>query len=203
LWHVLWKGALLATVVHFPGGPPMSFARRLPGYVPATVGAFAGILLPPVEAHACGGFFCSLSPVDQTAEHIVFTVNGDHTVTAYVQIKYVGDKDDFAWIIPAPGIPKLNTDMPDAAMRALDTATQPQYSKRSCNNYARFDAIPGAGGAPAAPPAAPTNMGVTVLATQSVGPFDTVTLEGTSADVLVEWLNMNGYRITQKMIPLI
>jgi hypothetical protein len=42
-----------------------------------------------------------------------------------------------------------------------------------------------------------------VIAQQTVGPYDTVTLEGTSADVLVKWLQDNGYRITAKMIPLI
>jgi hypothetical protein len=181
----------------------MSFKRRLRSYVGAGIAIFAGIALTPAEAKACGGFFCSLSPVDQTAEHIVFTVNGDHTVTAYVQIQYVGDKDDFAWIIPAPGIPTLNTDMPDAAMRALDTATQPQYFKQSCNNVERFAPTAGVGGATATASMTNGASGVTVLATQAVGPFDTVTLEGTSADVLVMWLNMNGYRITQKMIPLI
>src|SRR5262249_43885415 len=150
------------------------------------------------EAEACGGFFCSRSPVDQTAEHIIFTVNDDHTVTAYVQIKYAGDKDDFAWIIPAPGVPKLATDFPDLAMQGLDVATQPQYYKRSCVFPPPQAAQGGAAGAPSG-----NNGGVTVIATQSVGPFDTVTLEGTSADVLVKWLQDNGYRITDKMIPLI
>ncbi|HEX4337575.1 MAG TPA: DUF2330 domain-containing protein [Polyangiaceae bacterium] len=154
------------------------------------------------EASACGGFFCSSSPVDQTAEHIIFTINGDHTVTAYVQIKYVGDKDDFAWIVPAPGIPKLSSEVPDLAMQGLDIATQPQYFESSCNRYA----FPVAGAGGSAATAAPTpvaDAGVTVLAQQAVGPFQTVTLEGTSADVLIKWLNDNGYRITDKMAPLI
>ena len=154
----------------------------------------------PTEADACGGFFCSRSPVDQTAEHIIFTVNADHTVTAYVQIQYAGDKDNFAWIIPAPGVPKLAADFPDLAMRALDTASQPQYTKRSCNFPPPFA---GAAGGAAGAPGRAVDAGVTVLAKQSVGPFDTVTLEGTSADVLVKWLQDNGYRITDKMIPLI
>ena len=65
-------------------------------------GALAGLALSAASprAEACGGFFCSASPIDQTAEHILFTINDDQTVTAYVQIKYVGDKDDFAWIVP-------------------------------------------------------------------------------------------------------
>jgi hypothetical protein len=33
----------------------------------------------PGRAHACGGFFCSAVPVDQTAERIVFRVREDST----------------------------------------------------------------------------------------------------------------------------
>jgi hypothetical protein len=155
------------------------------------------VSLAPKEAHACGGFFCSQSPVDQTAEHILFTVNGDHTVTAYVEIQYSGDKDAFAWIVPAPGIPKLTADFPNLALRALDTGTQPRYSKNSCNGRLAF--ATGAGG----PSAASDKSGVTVLAAQAVGPFNTVTLEATNADVLVQWLQDHGYRITDSMIPFL
>ena len=166
----------------------------------AAAGAALSICAVSPRADACGGFFCSRSPVDQTAEHILFTVNDDQTVTAYVQIKYVGDKDGFAWIVPAPGIPKLNTDLPDGALRALDTGTEPQYFK-GCGVRGTFNGAPGA----AAPSASTEDAGhsVTVLATQAVGPFNTVTLEATDADVLVQWLQENDYRITEKMIPLL
>lgn len=179
----------------------MAIKRSFFGATLATA-AFAAVALTPSASSACGGFFCSRSPVDQTAEHIIFTINGDHTVTAYVQIRYAGDKDDFAWIVPAPGIPRLSADLPDLAMRGLDVATEPQYYRSSCNNFAVPGVAVGAGGSASA--STPTGQpGVTVLAKQTVGPFDTVTLEGTSADVLVQWLNDNGYRITDKMTPLI
>src|SRR5438477_8704113 len=75
----------------------------------------------PKEASACGGFFCSRSPVDQTAEHILFTVNTDESVTAIVQISYSGDRDNFAWIVPVPGVPqKLDATFPQLAFQALD-----------------------------------------------------------------------------------
>ncbi|HVW26162.1 MAG TPA: DUF2330 domain-containing protein [Polyangiaceae bacterium] len=152
------------------------------------------------RAEACGGFFCSASPVDQTAEHILFTVNSDQTVTAIVQIQYSGDKDNFAWIVPAPGIPKLTSDFPDSGMRALAQATDPKYFKNVCYR-----------GAPGVASEAPhsvdagvaTDNGVTVLATQAVGPYDTTTLEATSSTVLVDWLQTHDYRITTKMIPLL
>jgi hypothetical protein len=102
---------------------------RLKAWAVAAAASVLGVAATPSEADACGGFFCSRSPVAQTAEHIIFTVNADHTVTAYVQIQYQGDKDNFAWIIPAPGVPALSADFPNLAMTGLDTATQPSYFK--------------------------------------------------------------------------
>ena len=67
--------------------------------------AVSGLWLAPAPSHACGGFFCSATPVDQTAERIIFTVNDDGTITAYIQIRYTGEKDNFAWIIPVPAPP--------------------------------------------------------------------------------------------------
>jgi hypothetical protein len=154
----------------------------------------------PRDAAACGGFFCSRSPVDQTAEHILFTINDDQTVTAYVQIRYVGDKDDFAWIVPVPGLPKLSADFPDMALQSLAANTDPRYYKYSCaqRNFSAAGSAPSAAGA-----ADNSHSGVTVLATQAVGPFQTTTLSATGADVLVQWLGDNGYRLTDKMIPLL
>jgi MYXO-CTERM domain-containing protein len=165
----------------------------------ASVAVGAMALGIPGEASACGGFFCSSSPVDQTAEHILFTVNPD-SVTAIVQISYQGDRDNFAWIVPVPGRPELDTTFPELAFRALDMATQPQYTRQTC-----FRGGFGFGGIPTAAPSADAggNGGVTVVAREVVGPYDTVTLSGTSADVLVEWLQNNGYRITEKMVPVI
>jgi hypothetical protein len=171
----------------------MSRLRTLAALGVAGAAAFSA----PREAQACGGFFCSRTPVDQTAEHILFTVNDDHTVSAYVQIKYTGDKDSFAWIVPAPGTPKLTADFPNLALQALDTGTQPQYFKNSCQRGVNF------GLAPSGSAKSEDSAGVTVLAVQAVGPFNTVTLEGTSADVIVKWLQDNGYRITDNMIPLL
>jgi hypothetical protein len=137
--------------------------------------------------------------VDQTAEHILFTMNGS-SVTAVVQISYQGDKDNFAWIVPVPGKPTLDTTFPELAFRALDMATQPQYTRRTCFR-GQFDFGGGPTLAPA--PAAGNSGGVTVVARQVVGPYDTVTLTGTSAAEIVDWLQNNGYRITDKMVPVI
>jgi len=39
------------------------------------LGVALAMLLTPSRVDACGGFFCSASPVDQSAERIVFAVD--------------------------------------------------------------------------------------------------------------------------------
>ena len=59
-------------------------------------------------AHACGGLFCSATaPVNQAAERIIFSKNEDGSVTAVVQIQYQGPSEEFAWVLPVPGIPEV------------------------------------------------------------------------------------------------
>ncbi len=155
--------------------------------------AASAMMIWPKAAEACGGFFCSRTPVDQTAERIIFTVNGDGTITAYVQITYAGDRDNFAWIVPVPSRPDLDVGFPQLAMQGLDLATEPQYQNNQC--FLRV--------ASASEDSSNGGSGVTVIAREAVGPFDTVTLEGESAEELVSWLQDNEYRIADSMVPFI
>ena len=77
----------------------------------AALGAIActTAMLAPSPATACGGFFCSNSPVDQNAERILFEVHEPPVgVTAVVEISYTGDPDAFSWIVPVPETPTLD-----------------------------------------------------------------------------------------------
>ncbi len=88
-------------------------------------------LLAVQSVSACGGFFCIDTPVDQNAERIIFTQNGDGTVSAYVQIEYTGAAPDFSWILPLPdAIPAEAVEVPEDAMAAfteLEAATDPVF----------------------------------------------------------------------------
>ena len=85
----------------------------------------ASLFLVP-GAYACGGFFCTNVPVDQAAERIIFAVNDDGTIDAYVQINYTGAPDAFAWVVPVPNPPKVDV-ATMAMLRELDRLTQPVY----------------------------------------------------------------------------
>ena len=160
--------------------------------------AIAATLLLPSAALACGGFFCSTQPVDQQAERIIFVMEGDSTVTSYVEITYQGEPEGFAWVVPVPEAPELDT-WHGLAFNALDVATQPQFR---WNGGCFDDAVAEADGdGRNAPPPAPG--GVDVLAQERVGPFDTATVASDDPRALVEWLRVNGYRIVPEMEPFI
>ena len=83
------------------------------------------LVASPGLAGACGGFFCTTIPVDQAAERIIFTMD-EGTITTYVQINYVGRPEDFAWVLPMPAVPKVDT-AEMTTFRDLDRLTTPVY----------------------------------------------------------------------------
>ena len=157
--------------------------------------AVGGLL--PTAALACGGFFCSSTPVDQAAERIIFVQEDRDTVTSYVEIAYQGEPEGFAWIVPVPSVPELDV-WHGGAFTAIDLATGPQFQ----GNFGCFesdaDGVPEAGGGEP-----PPNDGVDVLAREQVGPFDTVTITSEDPRALVQWLRENGYRVLPEMEPFV
>jgi len=157
-------------------------------------------------AQACGGLFCSASaPVNQAAERIIFSKNEDQTVTAVVQIQYEGPSEEFAWVLPVPGIPEVKVSS-DLAFTRLQQASNPQYSFttevegkcKSGDSSSAFGptADSGTGGAGGAG----GEGGVNVLASGTVGPYDFVVIEPDASyervgDVVVEWLTLEGFDV--------
>ena len=163
--------------------------------------AFAAILAP-TAAFACGGFFCSQTPVDQSAERIIFVQEDEETVSSYIEIQYQGDDDAFAWVIPVPAVPQVDV-WTGQSFQALDLATQPIFQPPD-DCQPMFAAAGGAGGGDSSgPPPSPTDEGVQVHLREQVGPFDVAVVESEDPRALVEWLRTNGYRIVEAMEPFI
>jgi len=147
---------------------------------------------------ACGGFFCGPVPVDQAAERIVFTMDAG-TVTTYVQINYVGKAEDFAWVLPMPNVPKVDT-AEMAMFRDLDRLTQPVYiGPRPPDCLRQRMPVPSM----AMPAARAAESSTTVLASGEVGPFGYHVVTSPDPEDMVKWLRENGYHITDEMKPLI
>jgi MYXO-CTERM domain-containing protein len=157
-------------------------------------------------AQACGGLFCSASaPVNQAAERIIFSKNADGTVTAVVQIQYQGPSEEFAWVLPVPGVPDVQVSS-DLAFTRLQQASNPQYNlttqiEGNCMDQ-NFPSASGAGGSFGGGGGAGGAGGgsVTVLAEGNVGPYDYVVIFPEASfdevgDVAVEWLLGEGYDV--------
>ena len=140
---------------------------------------------------ACGGFFCQNTPIDQSAERIIFTVNGDGTLTAIVGIGYEGNAEDFSWVVPVPSPPELDV-AETASLDVLQQWTEPQFilpEPTPCAGI--FSGHPDRGG------------GGLYTEKGSVGPYDYVVIGGRDVDELVTWLRDNGYRVEPEMEPII
>lgn len=160
-----------------------------------------GMILFARPASACGGLFCRNNPVDQNAERIIFTDNGDGTVTAIIQIQYSGFDEDFSWILPMPAaISNEDLAVPDTAVTAfteLELATNPVFIPPPTPDCAQVDVMMSEGAAPG------SGSGVEVFAEGEVGPYQFAVIGSENPDELVTWLRDNGYRVTPEMEPLI
>ena len=152
-------------------------------------------------ALACGGLFCLANPIDQNAERIIFTDNGDGTISAIIQIQYTGFDIDFSWILPIPEpITADAVEVPETAVNAfteLEIATNPQYIPPPLPDCAmiEFEEM--------AVAESVEDSGVDVFAEGEVGPYQFVVIGSENPNELVNWLRDNQYVVEDPMIPLI
>jgi MYXO-CTERM domain-containing protein len=167
----------------------------------ATAALAAGLMGSAQDARACGGFFCSRSPVDQSSERILF-VTGPTTTTMVVQVAYAGGDADFSWVLPLGAVPQAGSleVFPQMALNSLDANTGPQFNfPDDCWRFwpqagsVEDGSTNGGGG----------GGGVNVHIREEVGPYDVAVVESADPAALTAWLRTNGYRITSPMEPYI
>jgi hypothetical protein len=165
--------------------------------------SLATTLIRPAPVQACGGFFCSSAPVDQSSERIIFAVNADGTTDMIVQIAYQGDSDDFAWLLPLAEVPDPDSlaTFPELAMMALDSGTGPSFvMDPNCQIW--DEDSPSAGGDDGSGDGdgeIAEDAGVSVYIRETVGPYDVAVIGSDNAEATSDWLQTNGYRISGAM----
>ncbi len=164
-------------------------------------------------AEACGGLFCNAAlPVNQAAERIIFSDNGDGTVTAVIEIQYQGPSESFAWVLP---VPEGELDIGVSSKLALDRLDQqsnPTYQlNRVFPDECQAVASPSAGGGGlGGDTASESDDGgsVVVLESGAVGPYiyDVIGVDEDSDDAaaeLVAWLQEREYDVDDSMTDLL
>ena len=150
------------------------------------------------SSYACGGLFCdNTQPVNQVAERILFAPDSEtDTMHMHVQLTYQGPPDDFGWLLPVPAGTQFGLSRP-ALFRELDARYQPTFRLRriraeNCppRDFGQVQFSP-----PDPRESAEEESAVQVTSQNQVGPYDQVTLNATSVEALVEWLEGNGYQV--------
>ena len=185
----------------------MSHAR-IPSLLALAAGVLLASTLSPTTAAACGGFFCSavqLVPVEQNAERILFEINDDGTITTIVEIRYVGDPDEFSWVVPVPADDVSLDVTPVETLLLLDDATAPSIipppTKCTSPPGPPMMGVARSGGAAGDDDDWAEDVDVTEL--EQVGPYDSRLVESDDPDALIAWLNDNDYLITPEMEPYV
>jgi len=170
--------------------------------------ALAGLLVVSAiatPARACGGFFCSASPVDQNAEKIVFAVDeAANTTDMIVQIAYQGDDESFAWVLPVGAVPQKREVFPKLALSSFDAQTAITFQlPDDCQSFFGGGRFLDAGSSKSPSVAAGADAGVIVHVMETVDVYDVAVIESESAAASFAWLTDNGYRLSSVMKPYI
>ncbi len=147
------------------------------------------------ESAACGGCFHppTENPTVVTDHRMIFAVSPRAT-TLYDQMRYEGSPSSFAWVLPIAGKVTIGLSS-DELFNALDSMTRVEvigpetgcYMPPTCNN-----AVPSS---PSVAMAGVPGGGVTVLAHEVVGPYETVQLRASEPKALADWLLAHQYSI--------
>jgi hypothetical protein len=166
-------------------------------------GLFALGSLVPHDAAACGGCFHETQGrISQVTGHrMIFSISNDQT-SLWDQISYSGNPASFAWVLPIKGQVDVAVSS-DALFAQLEQVTQvtilsptidcagpPICGSGTSTSFAATTGTTGGGG-------------VTVIAEETVGPYETVQLKSSDPAALQDWLASHGYQITPEVAPVV
>ena len=157
------------------------------------------------DASACGGCFVPPDANTQVTGHRMVLSVSPTATTLWDQIVYSGEPESFAWVLPTKGVVEIGVSS-DLLFNTLAFVTDPQIIPPylDCPNSCGYDAgNSGATGAGSGGGGGASGDGVTVIAEEVVGPYETVQLNANDPTALQTWLADHGYSIPADVAPLI
>jgi hypothetical protein len=146
-------------------------------------------------AAACGGCFHppTENPTVVTDHRMIFAVSPQQT-TLYDQMRYEGAPSSFAWVLPIAGEVKIGLSS-DELFGVLDSMTSVRVVAPDANCYVPPQCVLAFPPSVAAAPGGGGGGGVTVMASQVVGPYETVQLRADDPKALATWLAAHQYQV--------
>lgn len=152
------------------------------------------------QSFACGGFFCDVVPINQAGEQIVFRQEGNQT-TAMIKIDYVGNAEDFGWVLPVPQTPEISLGR-DEIFNSLELATRPVFSltrdSHGCATNSSSSTSSSLFASSSAASSASSMSGVIIEKFLSVGPFDAQVISSDDPTALAQWLSENNLDLSDQ-----
>lgn len=165
--------------------------------------ALAVASMPTRRAEACGGCFVQQSENTEVSGHRMALSVSKTQTTLWDQITYSGNPAEFAWVLPIHGQVDIGLSS-DGLFSLLDSTTQVTVLSPSLSCAPPGCGAPGGFGTGAATGTSGAGGGgVTVIAQQVVGPYETVQLQSTDPQALETWLTGHGYAIPADVKPII
>jgi hypothetical protein len=157
------------------------------------------VLAPGGErtAEACGGCFAPPGAFTAVESHRMVIALGVEETVLWDQFVYSGAPEEFAWVLPVPRSGAEVELADDAFVEEIDRGTAPIIQVGDC-------AAANAGGCGWGGDVAPGEVpGVEVKQRQTVGPYETVTLDGDDPAAIYTWLGANGYAFPTEAVPVL
>ncbi|MEZ4297903.1 MAG: DUF2330 domain-containing protein [Polyangiaceae bacterium] len=158
----------------------------------------------PSEARACGGcFHIQQSETGQVTGHrMIFSVSPEAT-SLWDQISYAGSPETFAWVLPIHGQVQIGLSS-DALFNQLESVTKVEVHSPDIECPLDPCGEGTGGGSPNSTfTTTSTSTGVTVIAQETVGPYETAQLSASDPLALNTWLDSHGYVIPLDVEPII
>jgi len=144
---------------------------------------------------ADGCFFYEVEQIGNSAEspnqRALIIYDGEKE-TLVLQVKYSGEVEKFAWVVPLPNLPEANTitTEDDTIFEEIHDETQPKVY-RIFDRYGKGYYLGGGGGE--GDSELIPEVAVQVWERLQVGPYEVAVLSGASSQALIDWLATNGY----------
>lgn len=184
-----------------------------------SVASLALTLCAPSPAAACGGggFYQTVSSsetVGTTGHRVVISLSKTQTVL-WDQMQFKGDPKDFAWVYPVKTGARLEV-ASDAWTEALSAVTtkriQSPVIQCGTPNYetphsgCNLSCAPGgarSGGDGVQNVGGDQSNDVKVVHSETIGPYDTQTIQSSVPGAIAKWLTDNGYKVPAEVTPIL
>lgn len=155
-----------------------------------------------LDAMPCGG--CFVPPVESTqvTGHRMLLSLSQQSTTLVDQIEYSGDPASFAWVLPIRAPVQVGVSS-DLVFQLLDAGTAVTITGPTITCPPQPSCPGEDDGFNNTTTTSTTTTGVTVIAEEVVGPYETVQLSATDPGALDSWLDGHGYAIPNDVQPIV